>query len=180
MKTIATLIAFLLPMLANAEIYHVNSTISDTAGCVGWIETDGTLGRLETENIIAYRLEVRDSTGTFVLTEENSIYRIYVDRSYYPHENDPTPVIATETELIFEYGDWDSYFGVWINYGPVWALSHRNPFSGDFQWHTEIAGSGANKEWIVRGPDDYVFATTVTPWSVPQSVVPASIRRWDR
>jgi hypothetical protein len=120
-----------------AIVYKVNRTIG-TGSVVGIVTTDGALGVLATENVIAWSLTIDegDAAGGLLMTEGNSAFRVYGDG-----------LIATPTQLQFNFSgseDWvlwqNPITGSGINY---WCLD--SPLASAYSTRcsaTAIAGSG--------------------------------------
>ena len=167
---------------ANNIAYNVNLTFGSAGSLVGTITTDGTLGVLNTSNIVSWNLTLADSaTNSTLLTPGNSAFSSGNYNTGGQPNNDFT---ATSTTLTMTYAnggfwsvsgasgqfcmtDWSNCFGP-IAYG-TWSIN------GDSQWTysgasgTQIIGTGgtissATSAYVATGP---VAAGTALPGTPP-------------
>ena len=105
-STGAALMVATVPCVANASdiIYTINQSIG-AGNVVGTIETNGTLGPLQTSNIVSWNLTLNGVGATYTLTPAGSSLGVT--------GND---LIATATNLKFNFGGTDQgHFGVQAN-----------------------------------------------------------------
>ena len=170
---------------ANNITYNVNLTFGSAGSMVGTITTDGTLGVLNTSNIVSWNLTLADSpTNSTLLTPGNSAFSSGNYNTGGQPNNDFT---ATSTTLTMTYSN-GGFWGVsgasgqfcmtdWSNcFGPVaygtWSINGDNSYSesaagaGSAQIigaGGTVAASGAST-YVATGP---VAAGTATPGTSP-------------
>ena len=163
--------------------YNVNLTFGSQGFAVGTITTDGTIGVLNTSNIVSWNLTLADSpTNSTLLTPSNSAFS---SGNYNTGGQPNSDFSATPTNLTFTYAnggfwgvsgasgqfcmtDWSNCFGP-IAYG-TWSIN------GDSQWTysgasgTQIVGTGGTvatpvtSTYVATGP---VAAGTAIPGTLP-------------
>jgi hypothetical protein len=170
---------------ANDITYNVNLTFGSAGSMVGTITTDGTLGVLNTSNIVSWKLTLADSaTNSTLLTPSNSAFSSgNYDTGGQPN-NDFT---ATSTTLTMTYNnggfwgvsgasgqfcmtDWSNCFGP-IAYG-TWSINGDNAYSDSAAGagSSQIIGTGgttstsAMSTYVATGP---VAAGTAKPGTPP-------------
>jgi hypothetical protein len=137
---------------ANNITYNVNLTFGSAGSMVGTITTDGTLGVLNTSNIVSWNLTLADSaTNSTLLTPSNSAFSSGNYNTGGQPNNDFT---ATSTTLTMTYSN-GGFWGVsgasgqfcmtdWSNcFGPVaygtWSINGDNAYS------ESAAGAGSSQ-----------------------------------
>ena len=137
---------------ANNITYNVNLTFGSAGSMVGTITTDGTLGVLNTSNIVSWSLTLADSaTNSTLLTPSNSAFSSGNYNTGGQPNNDFT---ATSTTLTMTYSN-GGFWGVsgasgqfcmtdWSNcFGPVaygtWSINGDNAYS------ESAAGAGSSQ-----------------------------------
>ncbi len=170
---------------ANNITYNVNLTFGSAGSMVGTITTDGTLGVLNTSNIVSWNLTLADSaTNSTLLAPSNSAFSSgNYDTGGQPN-NDFT---ATSTTLTMTYSnggfwgvsgasgqfcmtDWSNCFGP-IAYG-TWSINGDNAYSESAVGggSSQIIGTGgtvatpATSTYVATGP---VAAGTAIPGTSP-------------
>ncbi len=172
---------------ANNITYNVHLTFGSAGSMVGTITTDGTIGVLNTSNIVSWNLTLADSaTNSTILTPSNSAFSSGNYNTGGQPNNDFT---ATSTTLTMTYAN-GGFWGVsgasgqfcmtdWSNcFGPVafgtWSIN------GDSQWTysgasgTQTIGTGgttspsAASTYVATGP---VAAGTAIPGTLPWALM---------
>ena len=172
---------------ANNITYNVNLAFGSAGSMVGTITTDGTLGALNTSNIVSWNLTLADSaTNSTLLTPGNSAFSSGNYNTGGQPNNDFTATSTTLTMTYANGGFW-SVSGAsgqfcmtdWSNcFGPVafgtWSIN------GDSQWTysgasgTQVIGTGgttspsAMSTYVATGP---VAAGTALPGALPWLVM---------
>ncbi|MFZ0137004.1 MAG: collagen-like protein, partial [Candidatus Sulfotelmatobacter sp.] len=165
-------------LASNNITYNVNLTFGSAGSMVGTITTDGTLGVLNTSNIVSWNLTLADSaTNSTLLTPGNSAFSSGNDDTGGLPNND---FAATSTTLTMTYNnggfwglggtsgsfcmtDWSNCFGP-IAYG-TWNINGDNTFSDS------AAGAGSSQTIGTGG----TVATPVTSTYVATAPVAAGV-----
>jgi hypothetical protein len=170
---------------ANNITYNVNLTFGSAGSMVGTITTDGTIGVLNTSNIVSWSLTLADSsTNSTLLTPSNSAFSSGNYNTGGQPNNDFT---ATSTTLTMTYSN-GGFWGVsgasgqfcmtdWSNcFGPVaygtWSINGDNAYSESAAGagSSQIIGTGgttstsATSTYVATGP---VAAGTAIPGTSP-------------
>jgi hypothetical protein len=170
---------------ANNITYNVNLTFGSAGSMVGTITTDGTIGVLNTSNIVSWSLTLADSaTNSTLLTPSNSAFSSGNYNTGGQPNNDFT---ATSTTLTMTYSN-GGFWGVsgasgqfcmtdWSNcFGPVaygtWSINGDNAYSQSAAGagSSQTIGTGgttstsATSTYVATGP---VAAGTATPGTLP-------------
>ncbi len=160
--------------------YNVNVSFGASGSMVGTITTDGTIGALNTSNIVSWNLRLADSaTNSTTLTPSNSAFSSgNYDTGGQPN-NDFT---ATLTNLTMNYSnggfwsvagasgqfcmtDWSNCFGP-VGFG-TWSINGDNQYSFSGAGGSQLIGTGgttATSTYIATAP---VAAGTVIPGTSP-------------
>jgi Collagen triple helix repeat (20 copies) len=175
--------------VANNITYNVNLTFGSAGSMVGTITTDGTLGVLNTSNIVSWNLTLADSaTNSTLLTPSNSAFSSGNNDTGGQPNNDFT---ATSTTLTMTYSnggfwsvsgasgqfcmtDWSNCFGP-IAYG-TWSINGDNAYSDSAAGagSSQIIGTGGTTStsgmstYVATGP---VAAGTAIPGTPPWVVM---------
>ena len=165
-------------LASNNITYNVNLTFGSAGSMVGTITTDGTLGVLNTSNIVSWNLTLADiATNSTLLTPGNSAFSSGNDDTGGLPNND---FAATSTTLTMTYNnggfwglggtsglfcmtDWSNCFGP-IAYG-TWNINGDNTFSDS------AAGAGSSQTIGTGG----TVATPVTSTYVATAPVAAGV-----
>jgi Collagen triple helix repeat (20 copies) len=170
---------------ANNITYNVNLTFGSAGSMFGTITTDGTLGVLNTSNIVSWNLTLADSaTNSTILTPSNSAFSSGNYNTGGQPNNDFT---ATSTTLTMTYSN-GGFWGVsgatgqfcmtdWSNcFGPVaygtWSINGDNAYSETAAGagSSQTIGSGgtastpATSTYVATSS---VAANTATPGTAP-------------
>jgi hypothetical protein len=169
----------------NNITYNVNLTFGSAGSMVGTITTDGTIGVLNTSNIVSWNLTLADSaTNSTLLTPSNSAFSSGNYNTGGQPNNDFT---ATSTTLTMTYSnagfwgvsgtsgafcmtDWSNCFGP-IAYG-TWSINGDNAYSESAvgTGSSQIIGTGGTvatpvtSTYVATGP---VAAGTALPGTSP-------------
>ncbi len=174
---------------ANNVTYNVNLTFGSAGSMVGTITTDGTLGALNTSNIVSWNLTLADSaTNSTLLTPGNSAFS---SGSYNTGGQPNNDFTATSTTLTMTYSnggfwsvsgasgqfcmtDWSNCFGP-IAYG-TWGINGDNASSDSAvgAGSSQIIGTGGTvatpltSTYVATAP---VAAGTALPGTLPWAMM---------
>ena len=158
---------------ANNITYNVNLTFGSAGSMVGTITTDGTIGVLNTSNIVSWSLTLADSpTNSTLLTPGNSAFNSGIDNTGGQPNNAFT---ATSTNLTMTYSgggfwgvsgasgsfcmtDWYNCFGS-IAYG-TWDINGDNAYSDSGAGGSQVIGTGGTVATSTSGGTSTYVATS--------------------